>query len=136
MRNANMAFVAALIGLVCGCSAAMAGAVPGIYSSLTYHRESGDLIGMEVMLVPSREGWSAVVQIAQGASVTPVVVSADVQGEKISFSLPENESGYEGKFVGHLTKEGIEGEFTQGQLAPNGERVFHLRKGASYWQFK
>lgn len=136
MSGACKAVVLALAGLMCGCSAAIAEVVPGIYSGLTYHQESGDLLGMEVMLVPSREGWSAVVQVAQGASVTPVVVKAEVQGEKVRFLLPPNESGYDGEFIGHITKEGLEGGFTQGQLAPNGDKVFRLRKGPSYWQFK
>ena len=40
----------------------------GIYSSLRYVEESGDLVGLEIMVIPQagENDWGAVIQVAEG----------------------------------------------------------------------
>lgn len=109
--------------------------ITGIYSSMGYVRNAGDLVGVEVFLVNTNDGIYAVFQSAEGgAASVPVVVKAFVIGNKIEFTLPEN-SSFPGKFIGRLEKSRIVGEFERGYLSPTRpgtQFVLHRRK--SYWQ--
>lgn len=103
----------------------------GIFSNLTYHRESGDLTGMEVMIVPSRDdgatAFKAVVQIAEGGEPCVAVVPVRYLGTALEFLLPGDSPCGEGRFAGRLTQAGLEL-----QDASRG-RVL-LRRKRSYWQ--
>jgi hypothetical protein len=83
--------------------------VPQVYSDMSYGTESGDIGGMEVVLVPGDGEFWAVVQIAEGVPKGPVLVKAQVEGSKVEFSLPAGLPAYDGygKFTGEISETGL-----------------------------
>ncbi len=107
----------------------------GVYSTLRYQKEVGDLVGVEVSLLNSQQGLYVIFQSAEGgAASVPVVVKASLVGNRIEFSLPDD-APYPGRFVGTISKSKIIGRFDAGYLSPTqpGD-VFVIPKGKSYWQ--
>ncbi len=103
--------------------------VSRIYSDLSYNVEGGDLLGMEVLIVPA-EGdarWNAFVQIAEGGAPYCVLVPLTVDGNKIKFTLPPRGSNKGLSFAGTISA----GEMNL--RVPDGPDE-HLRRGKSYWQ--
>lgn len=105
--------------------------ISGIYSSLYFNEEGGDLLGMEVLIFPSGSGpelaYSAFIQIAEGGAPYGVVVPVSVTDGRISFALPAG-SVYAGmEFNGTFTDSGL-------VLTDNNGNKEHLKHGQSYWQ--
>ena len=101
--------------------------VTGIYSSLVYNKEGGDVLGEEIIVGYSREGYFVVFQTSEGEPIVPVVVLVKINNQQITFTLPSpmNERG---KFIGKISREGLVGKF-QGS-----GQVLHLKRKHSYWQ--
>jgi hypothetical protein len=99
--------------------------VAGIYSNLEYNEGGGDVLGIEVLLMPTVKGWYAVVQQAEGEPSVPVVVPAIVKADRVTFQLPEG-----AMFAGRVTVRGLEGEW----VSNLSHRRLVLRRGRSYWQ--
>ena len=59
--------------------------ISGIYSSLRYVEETGDLIGIEILVIPS---WTAVVQVAEGDVPFIAVVELKPVGDHFEFAMP------------------------------------------------
>ncbi len=105
--------------------------VTGIYSSLTYNEEGGDLLGMELLIVP-REGddkanYTVVVQIAEGGPPFTAIAPLKVSGDKFEFTLPRD--GYDpgAHFTGRFDRNGL-------VLKEDSGTVGHLKRGKSYWE--
>ena len=63
--------------------------VSGVYSDLHYNSEGGDLLGMELLIIPSDpSGYRAFVQIAEGGAPFAVIVPLLVDGSRVEFTLP------------------------------------------------
>lgn len=107
--------------------------VTGIYSDMSIHEESGDLLGIEVFVVLSTKGYSVVFQSSEGWPAVPVVAPAKIEGDTIAFDLPPH-CAYAGRFTGTVTEEGITGTFSEGRLGRDGNKIIRLKKGKSYWQ--
>src|SRR5467141_2257325 len=62
--------------------------VAGVYDNFTVGKESGDLEGMRVVIVPAGGGYYAIVQIAQGGAEDPKpeFVTAKVKGMSVEFT--------------------------------------------------
>lgn len=77
--------------------------VAGIYDNFTVGKESGDLEGMRVVIVPAGGGYYAIVQIAQGGAEDPKpeFVEATVKGANVTFSVGDE------KFTGTVTTAGL-----------------------------
>lgn len=77
--------------------------VPGVYENFTVGKDSGDLEGMRVVLVPAGGGHYAIVQIAHGGAEDPKpeFVPAEVKGTNVSFAVGEE------KFTGTVTTAGL-----------------------------
>jgi hypothetical protein len=98
----------------CVCVAAFSWAAPphaaGIYSNLRFNSEGGDLLGVEIILIPraaSDSEYQAMVQIAEGGAPTAALVTATVHDSEITFRVP-----YLGKtptFRGTITGTGLSG---------------------------
>jgi hypothetical protein len=103
----------------------------GIYSDLDYNDEGGDLLGMELIIIPSGGSdlatYSIFVQIAEGGAPYVALVTAHVKGKRIEFTLPPGEPYGKEHFVGEF--KGI--ELT---VHWSGGTVEHLKRGKSYWQ--
>jgi hypothetical protein len=96
--------------------------VPETYSNLALELETGDVGGMEVVLIKSySRDWAAVV-IADGTAGDPVLVPVKLDYPNIEFTLPEAApyEGY-GKFTGKITRQGM-------VLWNKGQRVGLLRR--------
>lgn len=111
------------------------GGITGVYSDMKYVKNAGDLVGVEIFLVNTSDGYHIVFQSAEGgAASVPVVVRASVSGNRIEFTLPENTS-FPGKFTGRIEKGQIVGAFEKGYLSPTRPGTsFVLQKKNSYWQ--
>jgi len=121
-----------LLGALDICAVA-AERVTGIYSDMAFNKESGDVSGIEVFVVFSREGFQVIFQDAEGSPSVPVVVTAVVKGSNISFDLPER-NGYSGKFVGRISNGKLVGSFLAGAVGKEGKSEITLKRGKSYWQ--
>ena len=136
MKSIAAAAVLTLVILYCGVSVAdekKAVKITGVYSDMRISQQSGDVIGIEIVLVPSRAGYFVVFQASEGEPDKPLVVPARVSRDGLEFVLPES-SSYTGKFIGRFTCSGLEGSFDAGQRSPKGEKVFKLQRQRSIWQ--
>ena len=96
MKLTSKAVVFATICLVVLTTAVAASLAPqpavtvaGVYDNFTVGKDSGDLEGMRVVIVPAGGGYYAIVQIAQGGAEDPKpeFVPATVKGRSASFSV-------------------------------------------------
>lgn len=104
----------------------------GIFSTLEYHRESGDVTGIEIFVVNSKRGYTASVQISEGEPDAPVLVPVQVNGASLSFELTR--SGKPLKFTGTVRSDGLFGRFDNGAFSDNPDGSFLMKRGRSYWQ--
>lgn len=68
---------------------AQSGPVAGVYENFTVGKESGDLEGMRVVIIPAHDTFYAMVQIAQGGAEDPKpeFVDAIVKGNTVEFTV-------------------------------------------------
>jgi hypothetical protein len=98
----------------------------GTFTNLTYHDESGDLSGWEVMLIPQADGsYFALVQVAKGE--TPLILTGRASAISGSIRItvegkPPLAGTYTGTFSGSLLL----------LKTPSGS-IERLRRGRSYW---
>jgi hypothetical protein len=115
-----------------GVSAIAADAkLQGVYSNMEPSVEQGQLIGIEVFILPHVEedkiAYSALVQFANGVPTRPQLVDLDVEGQGIGFSVTHPDAG-EIRFEGRVDADGLAGRFdTLGEIA--------LPRGESIWQW-
>jgi hypothetical protein len=102
--------------------------VTGTYSSLRYDKESGDLLGYEILIIPIDTGLKAVVQVAEGAPGQVYIVEATQKGETISFEIPLS-TGIKESFSGRIVGDYLVGDV----LSPSGKEHVQLKRGMSYW---
>jgi len=83
--------------------------IEGTYENLTVGKESGDLVGMRVMLIDGGGGIHAIVQEAGGGVELPDPATAkvDVTGAKISFKIKLAGRDEEETFSGTVTTAGL-----------------------------
>jgi hypothetical protein len=104
--------------------------LPGMYSSLANSQRSGDVVGMELFVVPGGNSLHGVLQGSEGAPGTPIVVPLQASGSSVRFSVPPNCSCAlpQGDYTAQLSRSGakVRGprEFGERQLA----------RTVSYWQ--
>jgi hypothetical protein len=101
--------------------------VTGIFSDMTYNQEGGDVLGTEIFIVLSNQGYFAVYQFSEGEPAPPVVVKAAVTGSAVTFSLP-GEAGARGEFRGTVTDTELVGSFGKSS------QTIRLKRKNSYWQ--
>jgi hypothetical protein len=128
--------IAAVVTLTIGQSHASKQRVriTGIYSDLYYNQEGGDLLGNEIFIVAARgDHYAAFVQRAQGEPQMPSVVPVRVDGNAVSFSVPDP-SGGKDEYKGRISAAGFDGTL-QHQPAGNGPaEQLHLKRKKSYWE--
>ena len=101
--------VVAVLGLLvfsvffAGNVSAQTGPVPGVYENFTVGKESGDLVGMRVVIIPAHDTFYAMVQIAQGGAEDPkpVFVDATVKGNTVEFTVDDQ------KYTGTVSVSGF-----------------------------
>jgi hypothetical protein len=107
MKRSSQVF-AVLVLLVFSVSfatnvSAQSGPVAGVYENITANKESGDLEGMRVVIIPAHDTFYAMVQIAQGGAEDPKpeFVDATVKGNKVEFTVGDQ------KYTGTVTIAGF-----------------------------
>ncbi len=106
--------------------------VSGLYSDLAYNAEGGDLLGMELLVIPAGKDnngllWNAFFQLAEGDAPYCTLVSLLVRGNKVEFTLPPRGALGGLHFTGTLSS-------TEMVITTPAGQVEHLRRGNSYWQ--
>jgi hypothetical protein len=121
---------AALVLCAAATNAGSAAQTPisGIYSNLRYNSEGGDLLGMELLVLPNESSkWTVIAQIAEGGAPCVSVTSLRVTGEDVEFTLPKGGQCGEVHFRGTLAGQDLKLSWDSGSI----ER---LKRGKSYWQ--
>lgn len=116
---------------------ARAGDIPptlvGIYSDMARHQESGDILGIEIIISETKSGYFAVVQTSEGVPCKPAIAPVVVEGKKIRISIPAD-ACYGGMLTGIVKPDGLWISFSQGALSPRGDKEFLLPKKNSFWE--
>jgi len=99
--------------------------VTGTFSTLQSLGDGGDLVGVEVTIVGSRDGLLAIVQTADGVAAAPVIVPVAVDGSDIAFPIPGT-TGQPMEFKGRVTRQALTGTLDG--------RPFKLPRRKSHWQ--
>jgi hypothetical protein len=102
--------------------------ITGVYSSLRYNQEGGDLQGMELLVIPEEAGgYKAFVQIADGGAPFTAVVHIFLEGSRIWFVIPVEGAFGERRFEGELKGKSL----VIGSPAGAKQTLY---RGKSYWQ--
>lgn len=123
------------IGFLCMFASAVdadeGAGIHGTYSSFAYNAEGGDLLGIEVHIVPTRHGVRAIVQSAEGEpGDIDVVEIKQGAGGTLSFKVPMvGQTGV--RFEGKVTTDGLKGKLIYSSGTT--EEVF-LKRTTSYWE--
>jgi hypothetical protein len=107
---------------------AIAASPAGTYSSLQYNQEGGDLLGYEVLIIPTDVGYKAVVQVAEGSPGEVYIVELHMSDGYIHFDIPLS-SGKKESFSGQVRGQFLIGDIT----SPSGIEHVRLKHGSSYW---
>src|SRR2546425_3338582 len=60
----------------------------GTFSNLEYNQEGGDLLGMEIKIVPTKKGYQGALQIAEGGPSELMVVDVFFEKDNVKFEIP------------------------------------------------
>lgn len=112
-----------------GVAAETSPRLTGTFSNFEFHRDSGDLNGVEIRLIRVRDGIKGVVQFADGGAGEVILVDVSNNGNKVIFTSP---ASYQPKlrFEGEVLQRGLIGKILYSSGAV--ENVF-LKRQQSYW---
>ncbi|EGV18645.1 hypothetical protein [Thiocapsa marina] len=121
----------ALLGFAIACVAADAPKLQGIYSNMEPSVEQGELIGMEVFILPhvrdDEVAYVALVQFSDGLPTRPQLVDLAIRDDGMSFTAVHPTEGEIG-FEGTIDADGLTGRFDAlGEVS--------LPRGESIWQW-
>jgi hypothetical protein len=103
----------------------------GTFSNLEYNQEGGDLLGMEIKIVPTKKGYQGALQIAEGGPSELMVVDVSFEKDNVKFEIPKAYSVYGGGvFEGKIDSKGIKGTLRFKET--EGEKEI-LTRGRGYW---
>lgn len=103
--------------------------VAGTYSSVEYNDESGDLLGMEIKVVPAGSGFQAVILTCEGSPGPMHIVPLSVTGSEVSFIVREDEDT-SWSFRGTVTAASLTGTVTH---SLGGSETVTLPRRCGYW---
>lgn len=99
----------------------------GMFSDMSYNSEGGDVLGQEIFIVYSKDGYFAILQNSEGEPGKPVVVPVTLKGAAVTFRVPATLDP-RGEFHGVISQDELVGSFSG-----NGQTI-HLKRKNSYWQ--
>ena len=114
-RTSKVTFAILALSILSLCFAAntfaQTGPVAGVYENFTVGKESGDLVGMRVVIIPAHNTFYAMVQIAQGGAEDPkpVFVDAIVKRNTVEFTVGDQ------KYTGTVSIAGFRVKDPDGQ---------------------
>lgn len=103
----------------------------GTFSSMYYNEEGGDLIGTEIRIVYTRNGFQGTIQDAEGEPDELILFTATIDGDNnftISYTSPS--TGNPVTISGRITEAGLE---TQTEWWTGGKI---LKRAPSYWDVR
>jgi hypothetical protein len=104
--------------------------IPGTYSDLKYDSESGDLIGLEITIVPiAGERLQAVILSSEGEPSPLLVVEVHVKEHTISFDVAPND-GERWSFRGTVAAKSLKGTI---DYHGGTKRAVTLVRRCGYW---
>jgi hypothetical protein len=103
--------------------------VAGTYTNLEYHEESGDLVGVEVKIVPVDDGFQAAVLVSEGAPQPLVVVTVSAKGGAVRFDVP-GQNGTSWSFIGTIGAKALTGTIT---YESGYRQKIVLQRRCGYW---
>jgi hypothetical protein len=103
--------------------------ITGTFSNIHFVKEAGDVLGYEIKIVYAGDAYQGALQFAEGAPTELVIVKIHKDGNRISFSIPEDNPNA-GQFQGSVSTESLQGEFL---FKSGGVEKVTLRRGKSYW---
>jgi len=101
----------------------------GTFSTFTFNKEGGDLLGVEIRIVRSHDGYQAAVQFAEGEPGSLTVVPVTFDGQKLRFEIPMGKDQRD-VFEGTVGARALVGRFSRGVGAGDELR---LPRKKSYW---
>ena len=103
----------------------------GTFSNLEYNQEGGDLLGMEIKIVPTKKGYQGALQIAEGGPSELMVVDVFFEKDNVKFEIPKSYSVYGGGvFEGKIGSKEIKGALRF--KGTEGDKEI-LTRGQGYW---
>jgi hypothetical protein len=101
----------------------------GTYTNMYFHREAGDLLGEEIKIVKTRQGYQGALQFSEGEPGDLIIVNIRIDGKNVNFQIP-NDSSYAGQFSGTIENGILKGKFL---FKTGGMEDVELKKGKGYW---
>lgn len=102
--------------------------VTGTFSSLKLHKESGDLVGIEVFVfIGAADDYMVLYQESLGEAIKPSLVTAKFDGNNIEFTVPDLFGGQR-TFKGKITKTNMVGGWV------GSKETIKLPRRNSFWQ--
>lgn len=114
--------------ILCSVAHAKSTHITGTYSSLRYHQESGDLLGYEILIIPTDLGFKGIIQVGEGAPGEVYIVKVANQNGQIRFDIPLG-AGAVSRFSGQVEDGYLVGDVS----SPSGKEHVKLKRGMSYW---
>jgi hypothetical protein len=102
----------------------------GTYTNLHFIEEAGDLLGLEIKIVPVAGGYQAAVLRSEGEPQPMVVVDLRVQGTSVAFDVRGEDGLVEWTFAGTVTARSLSGTISHARGAK--EQVV-LPRRCGYW---
>ena len=100
----------------------------GVYTNMRVSSATGDVGGIEIFVLGSNRGYYVLVQMAEGAPMTPVLASARIRDGEILFEMArDSRLGGMGAFEGSIGGGHLRGRFGNGFAVD-------LQRGQSFWQ--
>jgi len=101
----------------------------GTFSNLHYIEEAGDLLGIEITIVPQYKTSYAIVQFAEGWPTEPIFVPIELKGNRFHFVLQTGGGSYDGDFSGTISQRGM----TLHSPSEMYDAAGFIPRRASYW---
>ena len=79
----------------------------GTFSNLRYIPESGDVLGIEITIVPQYKTAYAIFQCGEGAPTDPVFVPVELKRNHFRFVIRSQDRSCDGIFIGTITQRGM-----------------------------
>lgn len=106
----------------------------GVFSNMHVNPKTGDVLGIEILVVNSSKGCHALFQSAEGEPRVPKLVPCRVSGNRLELTLPADARDYTGRFEAGIRRDGLVGKFDSKQLNYDMKEKFFLKRGRSFWQ--
>jgi hypothetical protein len=106
--------------------------IAGTYTNLEYNEEGGDLLGIEVKIVPVGGRYQAAILVSEGSPSPMALVDVTVKAQEVRFHVPQSgrDSDNSWNFRGTVTSRALSGVVTH---ASGTEEQVKLTRRCGYW---